>query len=111
MPPGPELIPVYYTVNFAKGTMMLYLLALMVYFDNFSVGAWIYLGLHGSYGVLWVARDLAFPDSATQKRQTFLSWLVLLVPVLGPYQLIGYWMMSGGDLQRNPSGERIFVAL
>ena len=92
------MIPVYYTVNFAKGTMFIYLLALMFYFQNFSVGAWVYLGLHGSYGILWIARDTAFPDPATQRKQTFLSWLVLSIPVLGPYQMIGYWMISGGDL-------------
>ena len=98
LPPGPPLIPVYYTVNFAKGTMIIYLIALMLYFQNFSVGAWVYLGLHGSYGILWITRDIAFPDPATHRKQTFLSWLVLLIPVLGPYQIIGYWMMSGGDL-------------
>ena len=57
LPPGAPFIPVYYTVNFAKGTMLLYLLVLMVFFDNYSRGAWVYLGLHGSYGVLWVIRD------------------------------------------------------
>ena len=89
--------------------MIFYLFALMIYFDNFSLGAWAYLSLHGSYGLLWLAKDSAFPDLLTQRKQTFVSWLILVVPVLIPYQMIGYWMMSG-TTNRNPSHERVFVA-
>ena len=32
-----------------------------------------------------------------------------MVLILIPYQMIGYWMMSGTE-NRNPSGERVFVA-
>ena len=84
-PPGPPIFTVRHTVNLSKGTMMLYLFALMCYFDNFSLGAWAYLALHGSYGLLWVAKDMAFPDPLTQRKQTFVSWLILVVPVLIPY--------------------------
>ena len=28
-----------------------------------------------------------------------------------PYYFIGYWMISGGELQQNPSNERIFCAI
>ena len=64
-PPGPPIFTVRYTVNLAKGTMMFYLFALMCYFDNFSLGAWVYLALHGSYGVLWLVKDIVFPDPLT----------------------------------------------
>ena len=46
--------------------MMFYLFGLMCYFDNFSLGAWVYLSLHGSYGLLWLAKDFVFPDPLTQ---------------------------------------------
>ena len=108
-PPGPPIFTVRYTVNFMKGTMMFYLFALMIYFDNFSLGAWTYLALHGSYGFLWLAKDLVFPDPLTQAKMPVVSWLILVVPVLLPYQMIGFWMMSGTE-NRNPSYERVFVA-
>ena len=62
LPPGPGLLPFAYVLNFNKATMFIYLYALMVYFDNFSTGAWIYLALHGSYGFFWVFKDTVFPD-------------------------------------------------
>ena len=63
IPPGPAFITLRWTVNINKGLMPLYLISLMNYFDNFSLGAWLYLSLHGSYGVWWVIKDLVFPDA------------------------------------------------
>ena len=34
----------------------------MNYFNNFSTGMYLYLFLHGSYGILWVVKDITFPD-------------------------------------------------
>ena len=65
--------------------MMLYLFVLMCYFDNFSLGAWVYLSLHGSYGIFWLVKDMVFPDPITQAKHTFMSWLILMVVVLIPY--------------------------
>lgn len=81
-------------VNFNKGTMMVYLFALMCYYDNWSLGAWIYLSLHGNYGLCWWFKDLVFPDAGFARPATFTS-LCVPIPVLWAYYLIGYWMMSG----------------
>ena len=99
----------HYIVNANKGTMLIYLFGLMWYFDNFSLGAWMYLALHGNYGLVWFIKDRTFPDSF-ESLTTTLSFLVPLPTVLGPYYFIGYWMMSGTE-NRNPSPERIFVAI
>ena len=32
--------------------------------------AWIYLAMHGSYGLVWILKDLAFPDPNWQNRIT-----------------------------------------
>lgn len=34
----------------------------MNYFNNFSTGMYLYLFLHGSYGIFWVLKDIIFPD-------------------------------------------------
>lgn len=109
--PGPNWLPMYYFVNFNKGTMMVYLFALMCYYDNFSLGAWIYLSLHGNYGLIWTLKDRVFPDSGFERKTKTLSMVLAFVTVLGPYYMLGYWMMTGGEAQRNPSYERIFVAI
>ena len=43
---------------------------LMWYYDNFSVTAWVYLAMQGSYGIIWFIKDMAFPDPAWQKKIT-----------------------------------------
>lgn len=68
LPPGPPCIPMYYIVNFNKGTMMIYLLGLMVYYDNWSLGAWIYVALHGNYGIIWTIKDRVFPDVGFERK-------------------------------------------
>ena len=52
-----------YYVNLTKGLMVPYIYSLMVYFDNFSLGCWLYLALHGSYGLIWVTKDMILPDA------------------------------------------------
>jgi steroid 5-alpha reductase family enzyme len=51
-----------YPINLHKGSTAVLVLALMILYDNFSTGAWVYLALHGSYGFLWLLKDRIFPD-------------------------------------------------
>jgi hypothetical protein len=109
IPPGPKLLPMHFIVNINKGTMMIYLFSLMCYFNNFSTGAWVYLALHGNYGICWWVKDVVFPDAGFGGYSTFFSLMLPWPIALIPYYYIGYWMMSGTD-NRDPSPERIFCA-
>jgi hypothetical protein len=60
--PGGFCIKQKWYIDFQKGSMPLFLLILMVVYNNFSLGAWCYFGLHGSYGLLWIAKGKIFPD-------------------------------------------------
>ena len=62
LPPGPPRIPQRYYINLHKGGMLLYIFGLMVYYDNWSMGAWLYLAMHGSYVIFWLMKDFVFPD-------------------------------------------------
>ena len=99
-------------VDLNKGTMMFVIFAMMLYFDNFSLGAWVYLSLHGSYGFFWAIKSAAFPDAGLTAPATITSCFLAPGPVaLIPYYFIAYWAIQGlDDAQRNPSYERIFVA-
>mmetsp|Transcript_26319 Transcript_26319/g.18674 ORF Transcript_26319/g.18674 Transcript_26319/m.18674 type:complete len:234 (+) Transcript_26319:200-901(+) len=88
--------------------MPFYLFALMVYFDNWSLGAWCYLILHGSYGVIWLSKDRITPDPLFDLPCTVLSSISSVLLILGPYCYIGFLMMSG-QADQNPHPERIFV--
>ncbi|WP_017301271.1 methyltransferase family protein [Nodosilinea nodulosa] len=49
-------------INLHKGTTALFVVALMVAYQNFGLGPWVYLALHGTYGILWLLKDRLYPD-------------------------------------------------
>lgn len=106
LPPNIKTCKLSFFANLHKCTMLLYMLGLMIYFKNYSIGCWVYAALHGSYGFLWNLKTLAFPD---QKHQELMSVgsLIPLFCVIIPYWSIPY-MMASGYSEQNPSHERIF---
>jgi len=96
---GPRVLKMAWVINLQKATTLLFVGGLMVAYQNFSTAAWVYLALHGTYGLCWLLKHLAFPDASWEKRVTFggavSSWLLvlglywvfpvlLISPVLGP---------------------------
>ena len=51
-----------HSINLHKGTTCFFVLGLMVIYQNFTLGAWVYLALHGTYGFLWILKDRIYPD-------------------------------------------------
>ena len=49
-------------INLHKAMTFPLVLGLMIAYHNFSVGAWVYLALHGTYGFLWLLKDQIYPD-------------------------------------------------
>ena len=46
-----------------KGITFIAILTMMaIYHEWSSVTAWVYLAMHGSYGLLWVLKSRIFPD-------------------------------------------------
>ena len=62
LPPGPKFVPFNWVINFQKCGMPLFCLSLMIYYQNFTLGSWIYFALHGSYGTFWYLKDVITPD-------------------------------------------------
>lgn len=106
LPPGKPIIPQYWYCNLHKGSMPVLLFAWMVYYDNWSLGAWMYFALHGSYGALWILKDFTFPDKAFQRKVTLMSFAFPWPVSLLPYCTGGYLMMSG-QAPQDPSPERV----
>ena len=50
-----------------------------------SPTAWLYLSLHGTYGIVWLLKECIFPDPSWQEKITVVSWLNQFASVLGPY--------------------------
>jgi hypothetical protein len=52
--------------------------------------------MHGTYGLVWIIKDLAFPDPSWQKRITIGAGIACFLGVLGRYWVFGWMLISGG---------------
>lgn len=77
-------------INLQKLGMPLYLAFLIVYFDNYSHQMLMYSLMHGSYGVLWYVKHVAFPDETFKTKFTIGCTFILWTLVLGPYMVPAY---------------------
>ena len=92
-------------INFQKTGTFAFLGLLMWFYASrgveaaTSTAAWIYLALHGTYGLVWYLKDKAFPDPSWQQRVTILGGVNAFVFVLGLYWLFGWLLISGHTTQ------------
>jgi steroid 5-alpha reductase family enzyme len=76
-----------YFIDFHKGITFLYILALINYYDAFNnITIWVYLGLHGTYGILWVMKSLIFPDKSWEQKTNLIYGLIII------FGLSLYWI-------------------
>lgn len=82
-----------------KGVTALVILLLMALYNRWeNPTAWIYLALHGAYGVLWVLKSVIFPDRRWEQQ---VSWLYGVVVVWGGLSLywVGGWLVMALDVR------------
>ncbi|TXH87787.1 MAG: DUF1295 domain-containing protein [Rhodoferax sp.] len=92
---GPRPWKFAWVINFQKTGTFFFLGALMWWYGQTSVAAWVYLALHGTYGLVWMLKDMAFPDPNWQKRITLGAGINAFLFVLGPYWLFGWLLIAG----------------
>jgi protein-S-isoprenylcysteine O-methyltransferase Ste14 len=108
---GPRIWKFSWVINFQKAGTFLFLGALMIGYQNTEPAAWIYLALHGGYGLVWLLKDLAFPDPNWQKRITLGGGLMAFAGVLGPYWIFGWLLISGTSQPDYPLPDPAWFAL
>ena len=78
-----------------KGITFIYILALIYFYNAYSnITIWVYLGLHGTYGVLWVLKSMIFPDKSWERRTGLLYGIVILCG-LSLYWISPWIIVSG----------------
>ena len=87
IPIGPAIASPRQAINLHKVLVGPLTLALMFAFDQWTLAAWLYLALHGTYGMMWVAKDIAFGDPSWQGKATLGSAVGVFVYPLGLYLL------------------------
>jgi protein-S-isoprenylcysteine O-methyltransferase Ste14 len=81
-----------YPINLHKGATAPLVLGLMFAYDNFTIAPWIYLSLHGTYGLMWLIKDALYPDKRweeeTSTGQGLFVFLLLGLYWIAPFILI-----------------------
>lgn len=91
---GPQVLRFNWVINFQKGMTLFWVLGLMYFYQNFSIQAWVYLALHGSYGIIWILKDVMIADKRWQRNVTLGGGLMAIVLVLGPYWVAPFLLIS-----------------
>lgn len=65
-------------INLHKGFTAVAVLAMMAAYDQWeNPTAWVYLALHGTYGLLWVLKSRIFPDKSWERQSSLGHGLVI----------------------------------
>lgn len=92
--------PLNVVIDLHKAATGLFVLILMQAYDVFTAPAWVYLALHGSYGIAWVVKDVAVGDRKWRHRVGLLgvlgTWAFLTLYWVAPWLLV---LGTAGNLQ------------
>lgn len=98
-------VPLHIAIDLHKAATGPFVLALMLMYGVFTPAAWIYLALHGSYGIAWVIKDAVFPDRRWRVRVSvggaIVALLFLSLYWVAPVILVTEAAAGGG---RAPAG-------
>lgn len=92
---GPRPWKMAWIINFQKIGTFPFLGLLIWYYQTTSTAAWVYLAMHGSYGLAWFIKDMAFPDRSWQVKITIAGGVNTFIGVLAWYWVFGWLLVSG----------------
>ncbi|HME48057.1 DUF1295 domain-containing protein [Mycobacterium sp.] len=81
-------------INAHKALVIPLVLAMMWAYHNWSVYAFIYLSLHGTYSLLWLTKQRLYPDRRFNERQPFWIGLLFVFLPLAGYYIAPYLLIS-----------------
>jgi protein-S-isoprenylcysteine O-methyltransferase Ste14 len=84
-----------YPINLHKGSTAPVVLGLMFVYGNFSIAPWVYLALHGTYGLMWLIKDALYPDKRWEEEVPVGLGLLVFV-MLGTYWIAPFVLISRG---------------
>ena len=84
-----------HSINLHKATTFIFIFVLMIAYQNFTLDPWVYLALHGTYGILWLLKDRIYPDKQLEKEIPILQGIIYFV-VVCLYWVAPYILISSG---------------
>ena len=102
------MVTVNWIINAHKILVTPIVLAMMLYFHNWSAAAFLYLGLHGTYTLLWLIKQSLFADKRFAQPiplriGLLIPFLPLMAYMIGPYLLLSQhtvppnWVFAGAS--------------
>lgn len=107
---GPRPLRLSWVINFQKGGTLLYVALLMWVYGNGTTEAWVYLALHGSYGLCWLLKHAAFRDPRWDVRVTLGGAFLSFALVLGLYWVLPFLLISDVLQPRLPASNPLLGA-
>ena len=104
LPPDNRVVSMHHIVNTQKGLTLLWVGVLVVLCRHTESVGYVYMGLHGGYGIVWIIKDYAVPDM--RFRQQVSVSTATLVCIL----LLMYWYIPVATIlnsrEQRVGGER-----
>ena len=94
-------------INLHKLLTFVFVLSLMTVYQNFSLAAWVYLVLHGTYGIMWPIKDRLYPDPRWEEEISVVMGVATFL-LLGLYWVAPFILISSGV---EPSAPLIAAAI
>lgn len=92
---------VKHAINLSKGLTFLVVLGLMLAYQNFTLGPWVYLSLHGTYGFMWLLKDRIYPDKQWEQEIPILQSIVIF-GLVSLYWVAPFILISSGTVPSLP---------
>jgi protein-S-isoprenylcysteine O-methyltransferase Ste14 len=96
-----------YAINLHKSLTFAVILGLMAVYQNFAIAPWIYLALHGTYGIMWLIKDSLYPDRQWEKEVSLGTGFVVFA-FLASYWVAPFILISSGV---QPSAPLLAIAI
>jgi protein-S-isoprenylcysteine O-methyltransferase Ste14 len=90
-----------YAINLSKGLTFFFILGLMFVYHNFTLGPWVYLALHGTYGFLWLLKDRIFPDKQWEQQVSIPQGIFIFI-LVNLYWIAPFILISSGTVPPLP---------
>ena len=90
---GPRPWSLAALIDFQKGGTFAFLGVLMWWYGNQSVAAWTYVAMHGSYGLVWLLKDVALRQ-IFRGVWIFVAALTVALAVVLEFQWLSLWLPS-----------------
>jgi protein-S-isoprenylcysteine O-methyltransferase Ste14 len=94
-------VKVKYAINLHKGLTPVMIFGLMLFYQNFTIGPWVYLALHGTYSILWLLKDRIYPDKQWEQ-EIPITQGIFVFGLVCMYWIAPFILISSGTIPSLP---------